>query len=121
MNEFDKTVITMYNENNQSTYEIAKALDTYPNKIRRTLKRHGYDLKDRSEAQRVALETGRSTHPTAGKQRTKEERIAISSSLVGYWDNMSDKERGTRVKLAKDNWNKMSDKQNADSSRKIGN
>lgn len=111
MNEFDKTVITMYNEKNQSTYEIAKALETYPNKIRRTLKKYGYDLKDRSEAQRVALEMGRSTHPTAGKQRTKEERIAISSSLVDYWDNMSDKERGLRVKLAKDNWNKMSDKQ----------
>ena len=93
MNEFDKTVIVMYNEDNQSTYEIAKALDTYPNKIRRTLKKHGYDLKDRSEAQKVALETGRSTHPTAGKQRSKEERVAISSSLVDYWENMSDKER----------------------------
>ena len=35
MNEFDKTVIRMYNED-CSTYEIAKKLDTYPNKIRRT-------------------------------------------------------------------------------------
>lgn len=109
--EFDKKVISMYNEENQSTYEIAKQLDTYPNKIRRTLKKHGYDLKDRSEAQRVALEAGRSTHPTAGKERSMKERVAISSSLVNYWDSMSDKERKKRVDTAKANWSKLTDKQ----------
>jgi len=111
MKEFDKKVIEMYNDKNQSTYEIAKQLDTYPNKIRRTLKKHGYNLKDRSEAQRVALASGRSKHPTAGKERTMKERVAISSSLVNYWDSMSDKERERRVAMAKDNWSKMTDKQ----------
>lgn len=111
MTEFDKQVIRMYNEENQSTYEIAKQLDTYPNKIRRTLKKHGYDLKDRSEAQKVALASGRSTHPTAGKERSIEERVAISSSLVDYWENMSDKERNKRVRTAKSNWKKMSARQ----------
>lgn len=111
VNDFDQQVIVMYNEKNQSTYDIAKQLNTYPNKIRRTLKKHGYDLKDRSEAQRAALESGRSTHPTAGKKRSMEERVAISHSLVNYWDSMSDKERKKRVVMAKDNWNKMSDEQ----------
>lgn len=111
MTEFDKQVIKMYNEMNQSTYEIAKQLDTYPNKIRRTLKKHGYDLKDRSEAQKVALASGRSTHPTEGKKRSIEERVAISSSLVDYWESMSEKERKKRVRTAKSNWNKMSAKQ----------
>lgn len=108
MNEFDKTVIRLYNEEDHSTYEIAKELKTYPNKIRRTLKKYGYSLKDRSDAQRVALQKGRSSHPTAGKNRTTEERIKISSSLVDYWEEMSDKERKRRIKQAKTNWKNMS-------------
>ncbi len=111
MNEFDKQVIALYTEKNKSTYEIAKELHTYPNKIRRTLIKNGYELKDRSKAQKVALEQGRSTHPTAGKKRTVEERISISSSLVDYWDKMSDKEREKRVDMAKDNWKKLTPKQ----------
>ena len=107
MNEFDKTVIRMYNEEDCSTYEIAKELDTYPNKIRRTLKKHKIPLKDRSEAQKIALKKGRSSHPTEGKQRSLEERVKISKSLENYWGEMSDKERMRRANQAKDNWKKM--------------
>ena len=71
MNDFDKQVIELYNEKNKSTYEIAKQLETYPNKIRRTLIKHGYELKDKSAAQKAALNSGRSLHPTAGKKRTE--------------------------------------------------
>jgi very-short-patch-repair endonuclease len=110
MNDFEQTVIKMYEKDN-STYVIAKHLDTYPNKIRRTLIKHGYSLKDRSSAQRVALETGRSKHPTAGKIRTQEERIKISSGLEVYWNTMSDEEHGRRVKMAKANWKKMTAEQ----------
>ena len=78
MNKLDKQIIEMYNDNNLSTYEIAKQLDTYPNKIRRTLKKHGFELKDRSAAQKAALESGRSKHPTEGKERTIEEKVKIS-------------------------------------------
>ena len=108
MNEFDKAVIRMYNDEDRSTYEIAKQLDTYPNKIRRTLKKHKVPLKDRSEAQRNALKKGRSSHPTAGKKRSLEERIRISEGLENYWGDMSQKEKTQRSKQAKDNWNKMS-------------
>ena len=111
MNDFDKKVINLYNEKNQSTYQIAKALETYPNKVRRTLIKHGYELKDKSAAQKAALESGRSSHPTAGKTRTDAEKIAISQSLVNYWEELSDKERAKRVSQAKDNWEKMSAKQ----------
>ena len=41
MESLDKRIIKMYNENNKSTYEIAESLGTYPNKIRRTLQKHG--------------------------------------------------------------------------------
>tara|TARA_Y100001973_G_C5190716_1_gene330803 strand:+ start:1197 stop:1961 length:765 start_codon:yes stop_codon:yes gene_type:complete len=111
MKDFEQKVIDMYNDQNCSTYEIAKSLDTYPNKIRRTLIKHGFSLKNKSEAQKNALESGRSSHPTEGKKRSREERLKISSSLVDYWDEMSDKERAQRVKIAKNNWKNMTAEQ----------
>jgi len=111
MEKFDQKVIDMYNKQNKSTYEIAKHMDTYPNKIRRTLIKHGYQLKDKSEAQKTALAEGRSSHPTMGRKRSKDERIKISSSLVDYWGDMTDKEKKRRSKIAKKNWNNMTAKQ----------
>ena len=114
MKDFEQKVIAMYNDQNCSTYEIAKELDTYPNKIRRTLIKHGVSLKSKSEAQKNALESGRSAHPTMGKKRSREERLKISSSLVDYWGEMSDKERAKRVKIAKKNWKNMTAQQKED-------
>jgi len=108
MDKFEQNVIKMYNEEDKSTYQIANALNTYPNKIRRILIKNGIDLKDRSEAQKVALSSGRSSHPTEGKVRTHEERLRISSGLVDYWDKMTDKEKKRRTKMAQDNWKNMS-------------
>ena len=64
-------IIKQYNKN-QSTYEIAESLGTYPNKIRRILVKNGINLRDRSSAQSLALDTGRHKHPTKGKLRTEE-------------------------------------------------
>tara|TARA_B100000287_G_scaffold353940_1_gene343902 strand:- start:3101 stop:3865 length:765 start_codon:yes stop_codon:yes gene_type:complete len=111
MDKFDQKVIKMYNKENKSTYEIAKLLDTYPNKIRRTLLKHGQKLKDKSEAQKTALAEGRSSHPTLGRKRSKDERIKISSSLVDYWEDMTEKERSRRSKIAKKNWKNMTAQQ----------
>ena len=109
MNKLDKQIIDMYNKDNLSTYEIAKQLDTYPNKIRRTLKKYGVELKDRSTAQKAALDSGRSKHPTEGKERSLEEKIKISQSLVDFWGDMSDEERQRRVKQAQVAWAKIPD------------
>ena len=111
MSDFENKVAKMYNEQNKSTYEIAKDLNTYPNKIRRTLKKLGHELKDKSEAQKTALASGRSSHPTEGKKRTMDERIKISSSLVDYWNDMTEKEKARRSKIAKKNWQNMTAEQ----------
>tara|TARA_Y100000361_G_scaffold59895_1_gene52522 strand:+ start:25602 stop:26366 length:765 start_codon:yes stop_codon:yes gene_type:complete len=118
MNDFDKKVIKLYNKENRSTYEIAEMLETYPNKIRRTLKKHGYELKSKSSAQSNALKSGRRPHPTAGKQRTLSERVKISSSLSSYWDEMNEKEKSRRSKQAKDRWAEMSSDQKETMQRK---
>ena len=49
----EEYIIKLYCKDNKSTYEIAKALNTYPNKIRRTLKKHGIELKSKSDAQKL--------------------------------------------------------------------
>lgn len=113
MNDFEQQVIRMYQKENKSTYEIAEALNTYPNKVRRTLIKHGCELKDRSEAQRNALKKGRIEHPTAGRKRSYEERIKISAALDQYWNSLNEDERERRSQAAKDRWSKMSESQRA--------
>lgn len=108
MSKFDQDVLRMYRDENKSTYEIAELLNTYPNKIRRTLMKHGCELKDRSDAQKNALKKGRIDHPTAGRKRSYEERLKISAALDNYWSGLDDDERKRRAKVAKDRWENMS-------------
>ena len=92
----------------KSTYEIAQVYDTYPNKIRRMFKKHGVDLKSKSEAQKNALKSGRTSHPTEGRVRTEEERLKISSGAVDAWGRIPDEERERRKELAKKRWDSHS-------------
>ena len=50
MNE--KEIVSQYTDNNKSTYDLANMYNTYPNKIRRILVKHGVQLKTKSEAQK---------------------------------------------------------------------
>ena len=106
MNE--KEIIRLYTKESKSTYEIAEAMSTYPNKIRRTLLKHGIKIKSKSEAQKNALKNGKAKIPTQGKKRTLAERVKISNGLQDRWQNISDEEYKKHVKKAKDRWNNMS-------------
>lgn len=75
--ETEKQILTMYNEG-KSTYQIAKELNTYPNKIRRTLLKHNIELKTRSEAQKNAIEKGFSDIPTKGKKRSRDKKLKLA-------------------------------------------
>lgn len=103
-----KIIIDSYNDN-KSPYQIAKELGTYPNKIRRALKYLGVELRGHSEAQKIALETGRHSHPTKGKKRSEKTKEKISDKIYEHWQNMSDEEREHRVDVAKKQWEEMSD------------
>lgn len=107
MNE--QKIINLYTQEQKSTYEIAEIMQTYPNKIRRTLLKHGIELKTKSEAQKNAIQTGKAKIPTQGKKRSKEDKLKISASLKKSWDNLSDDEYKYRVKIAQDRWNNMSE------------
>ena len=99
----EQRVIRLYHED-KSPYEIAEELGTYPNKIRRILKKMGEPLRSRSEAQKAALDTGRKDHPTEGKERSYDDKVKISRSLTEHWAGMSDNERQEKVDQAKARW-----------------
>lgn len=100
-------VLKMYN-GGASPYEIAEKFGTYTNKIRRMLIKDGVKLRDKSEAQKSAIATGRAKHPTEGKERTDAEKLAISSSAVKYWEDMPEEERESRVEKSKEAWKAIS-------------
>jgi len=99
----------MHHDNKMSIYEISEKYETYPNKIRRLAKKLGAEIRNKSQAQRVALETGRQEHPTKGKDRDEETKIKISESVAEMWDDMPKKEKKRRASLAKDQWENMTD------------
>lgn len=104
-------IVQMYVEQKMSTYEIAKKLNTYPNKIRRLLIKQNISLNDKSTAQKNAIKKGVSTIPTKGRKRSKEEKLKISHSLKKYWDNISQEDYDKRVAFAKRKWSEMSEEE----------
>lgn len=99
----EKYVINRYSEN-QSTYSIAKELNTYPKKIERILKKNNVKMRTKSESQKIALESGRTKHPTKGKKRTEEEKLSISEGVYRNWQNKTEEEKEQISKNAKKRW-----------------
>ena len=107
----EKEIVDMYVNKKMSTYAIAEKYNTYPNKIRRRLRKLGIEMNDRSTAQKISLKTGRSTHPTEGKNHSAQAKEKISESIYNFWQNISPEERQKRVDIAKENWNNMSEEE----------
>lgn len=103
----EKRIIELFDEG-KSTYEIAEIFGTYANKIGRILKKHGRS-RDKSEAQKLAIESGRNKHPTKGRKRTKEEKEKISESRYQAWQNITPEKRAEFVEKCKEQWHNMSD------------
>jgi very-short-patch-repair endonuclease len=101
-------IIKEYYDNKRSADEISKDLGTYPNKVRRALKSYGGQIRSKSEAQKLALESGRHPHPTKGKTHSEETKVKISDKVYDYWKGMDDDERDRRSQLSKDQWESMS-------------
>lgn len=91
-----------------STYDIAEEYGTYPNRIRRLLIKSGISMRDKSVAQKQAIESGRSIHPTKGKKRTGEEKLKISTSTVQHWKDMSPEDKEKKSQTSKMIWQQIS-------------
>lgn len=104
-----KKILNMYEVENKSIGEIAKELNTYPNKIRRILIKLGAKMKTKSEAQKLALQSGRHKHPTKGKERDESTKLKISNSVADYWENMDENDYQERVEKGQKQWENMSE------------
>jgi hypothetical protein len=111
MSDADKTnfFLEQYVGHGKSWAAIAKLVDSYPNSVRREANRLGIKSRDKSEAQSVALSSGRHKHPTKGTRRSDEVRIKISDGMASVWENLTDEERESRSEQAKQQWDLMSD------------
>jgi very-short-patch-repair endonuclease len=115
----EEYVVKQY-ENFHSTYSIAKELGTYPKKIERILKKRGIERRNRSEAQRAAIQTGRTEHPTKGRKRTDEEKVKISEGVYKNWKNMPDSKKENISKNARERWDKIPADKKRDMMEKAG-
>lgn len=100
-------LIEQYVEQGRSTYQIAEACGTYPNRIRRALKHFNIERRSKSAAQSVAIKMGRHEHPTKGKKRSEAVKIRISEGMYHVWQKMDEAERSRRIELARAQWNAM--------------
>ena len=101
-------LIEQYVKSKRSFADISSEFGTYPNKILREAIRFGIKPRDKSNAQKNALKSGRHKHPTKGTQRSKETKIKISNKVSESWQNISDKEYNRRIKQSQKRWEKMS-------------
>jgi very-short-patch-repair endonuclease len=100
-----------YLQKERSTYDIAVECKTYPNRIRRLLKKYHIPLRDKSEAQVAALQSGRHKHPTKGNKRPEDIRIKISEGVARAWSRLDPIEKQKRINTAKEQWEMMTDAQ----------
>lgn len=98
----------LYARRKLSWKNIADLCGTYPNKVRRDAGKLGLESRTKSEAQSLALKTGRHNHPTKDKGHTEETKIQISDKVADIWDNLSQKERDKRKLEALKRWNEKS-------------
>jgi very-short-patch-repair endonuclease len=100
-------LVQEYENNKKSFQDIAEKYGTYANKIRRDAKKLKIKIRDKSEAQKNALSTGKSNHPTEGKQRSDSTKQKIGLSVMNSWENLDEKELNKRREKARLNWEKL--------------
>lgn len=98
-----------YVKETKSFQDIAEMFDTYPNRIRRDAIKFNIPIRNKSDAQKNALNSGKHKHPTKGTKRDEATKDKIGLSVMNSWENMSKSELKRRSELAKQNWEKLPD------------
>lgn len=102
-------IVKHYEVGQKSFNDIAKEANTYANRIRRDAIKFNISIRTKSEAQRNALETGKTKHPTKGKNRPKDTKEKIGMKVLESWSKLSDKQLQDRKDKAKVNWENKSE------------
>lgn len=103
-----KLIQKLYLKENKSFRDIAEEYSTYPNKVLRDAKSFGIKIRNKSDAQKNALSTGKHKHPTKGSSRSEITKNKIGSSVMKSWNELSSSEIQNRKIKAKKNWEKLS-------------
>lgn len=98
----------LYVDNKLSFANIAEKYGTYANKLRRDAIKFGIKPRDKSEAQKNAIEMGIHEHPTKGKTRPEYTKQKIGKSVMKSWDSISDEELEKRKNNSRQRWESMS-------------
>lgn len=100
---------SLYLKDKKSFGDIAIQYDTYPNRIRRDAKRFNLKIRNKSEAQKNALDTGKHAHPTKGTIRPDHIKEKIGLGVLEAWEKLDDTELEKRKLKAKQNWETLDD------------
>ena len=92
----------------ESLRTIAKEYGTYVQKIFRVLVFLGVKLRDKSEAQKVALKEGRSVHPTEGLRLSPERKAAQGRAISEAYERQTQEQRDAKAKKAKERYEERS-------------
>lgn len=101
----------LYVQENKSFADIAAEYNTYSNKIRRDAKKLNIAIRNKSDAQKNALKTGKHKHPTKGTNRPESIKSKIGTGVMESWNNLTSIELEQRKQKCKDNWNKLSEEE----------
>lgn len=107
----EQIIRTWYEELNKSFADIADAWSTYPNKIRRDAKKFKISIRNKSDAQKNALHTGKHKHPTKGQERSVDTKNKIGLGVLNSWETLDAQELDSRKAKAKANWDKLDQNQ----------
>jgi len=103
-----KRIITQFYVDKKLSFgSIATDYNTYANKIRRDAKKFDIPIRNKSEAQKNALDTGKHKHPTKGLKREDSVKQKIGKGVMQSWENLSDQEIEQRKLKSKQNWENL--------------
>lgn len=93
-------IIEQYKIHLRSPHDIAEELGTYPNKIRRILKKNNVRLRKRSAATVIAYQTGRKEPSTLGCRLPDEVKQKIGAGVSEAWKNSSPERKKRHAEVA---------------------
>lgn len=92
----------------RSMQDIADELGTNRQRVRRMLIKQCISIRSKSAAQKAALASGRAEHPTEGKTRSEDVRIRIAEGVAEDWATSDEATLKARSDKAKNQWANMS-------------
>jgi very-short-patch-repair endonuclease len=104
---------SLYTQQKKSFADIAILYDTYPNRIRREVLALNIKVRNKSEAQKNALKTGKHKHPTKGTQRPESTRSKIGTGVMRSWESLDEKELEQRKLKAREAWINLNEDEKA--------